>query len=107
MGSWYRSYIGRIHCGETKRGDNLNWRTWSAMGALRGPMAVFSFQGVGAEMARWAEIGLSGLTLRVLRVWMSGRNRSLQSLPTGGGGQIIRPNLMWDFVSGQGRMETI
>lgn len=61
---------------ETKKGDNLNWRTWSAMGVLKGATAVFSCQGGGAE--RGDEERLVCLVgLRVLRMCVSERVRSL------------------------------
>ena len=58
-------YDGCDQSCETKRGDNLNWRTWSAMGVLKGATAVFSCQEGVEDMGRWGEIGLSGWTLKV------------------------------------------
>lgn len=90
-----RGYDGWDQSCETKRGDNLNWRTWSAVGVLKGVTAVFSCQGGREEMGRWGEIGLLGWTLRVLSVCVSERSGSL---PNRREGQIIKPELMWDFV---------
>jgi len=95
---------GRDQSCETKRGDNINWRTWSSMGVTDGATDVFFRQGGREETGRWREIGLSGWTQRVSRVCVSERSRSL---PNRREGQIIKPELMWDFVSGQRRIETL